>query len=71
MASPFFAQIIGKGGQTKVRLENDTKTKINIPRKGKEGDITVTGMSRAGVAQAANRQDRTEHDLRHFFIKDY
>lgn len=57
VASPFFAQIIGKGGQTKVRLENDTKTKINIPRKGKEGDITVTGMSRAGVAQAANRID--------------
>ena len=57
MASAFFAQIIGKGGQTKVRLENDTKTKINIPRKGKDGDIIVTGPSRTGVAVAANRID--------------
>ena len=57
VASAFFAQIIGKGGQTKVRLENDTKTKINIPRKGKDGDIIVTGPSRTGVAVAANRID--------------
>ena len=55
VASAFFAQIIGKGGQTKVRLESDTKTKINIPRKGKDGDIIVTGQSRNGVVLAANR----------------
>ena len=60
VASAFFAQIIGKGGQTKVRLENDTQTKINIPRKGKEGDIIVTGLSRSGVSMAANRYDQTQ-----------
>ena len=40
-----------------MRLETDTKTRINIPRKGKDGDIVVTGPSRNGVALAANRID--------------
>ena len=57
VASAFFPQIIGKGGQTKTRLEIDTKTKIFIPRKGQEGDITVTGVGKQGVTAAANRID--------------
>ena len=57
VASAFFPQIIGKGGQTKTRLETDTKTKINIPRKGQEGDIFVTGVNRNGVITACNRID--------------
>ena len=57
VASAFFPQIIGKGGQTKTRLEIDTKTKIFIPRKGQDGDITVTGVGRLGVIAAANRID--------------
>ena len=40
-----------------MRLETDTKTRINIPRKGKDGDIIVSGPSRSGVALAANRID--------------
>lgn len=55
VASAFFPQIIGKGGQTKTRLETDTRTKINIPRKGLEGDIVITGGDRNGVASAASR----------------
>ena len=57
LPAAFFPQIIGKGGQTKARLETDTKTKIVIPRKGQEGDITVTGISRMGVITACNRID--------------
>ena len=59
ISSAFFPQIIGKGGQTKTRLEIDTKTKIVIPRKGQEGDIIVTGVSRNGVLSACNRIDVT------------
>ena len=59
IASAFFPQIIGKGGQTKSRLETDTKTKIVIPRKGKEGNIIVTGVTRNGVLAACNRIDVT------------
>ena len=57
VASAFFPQVIGKGGQTKNRLESDTKTKIIIPRKGMEGDITISGGDRRSVMTAANRID--------------
>lgn len=57
IASSFFPQIIGKGGQTKARLEMDTRTKILIPRKGQDGDIVITGSDRRGVISAANRMD--------------
>jgi len=57
IASSFFPQIIGKGGQTKTRLEMDTRTKILIPRKGQEGDIVITGSDRRGVINASNRID--------------
>jgi len=57
VASSFFPIIIGAGGQTKTRLETDTKTKISIPRKGQEGDISVTGVSKNGVITACNRID--------------
>ena len=57
IASAFFPMIIGKQGQTKTRLETDTKTKVIIPRKGEEGDITVSGVSRTGVMTACNRID--------------
>lgn len=57
VAATFFPQIIGKGGQTKNRLESDTRTKILIPKKGMEGDIVITGGDKRGVASAANRID--------------
>jgi len=57
VAAAFFPQIIGKGGQTKNRLESDTRTKVIIPKKGMEGDIIITGNDRRGVITAANRID--------------
>jgi len=57
VASAFFPQIIGKGGQIKTRLETDTNTKILIPKKGLEGDIVITGGERRGAMAAANRID--------------
>jgi len=57
VASAFFSLIIGKGGQTRNRLESDTKTKIVVPRQGQEGDIVVSGSDRRGVMAAANRID--------------
>lgn len=37
--SGFFKYIIGKKGETKKRIENETKTQISIPRQGQKGDI--------------------------------
>ena len=72
VASAFFPQIIGKGGQTKTRLEIDTKTKIWIPRKGQDGDISVTGVNKRGVITACERiqvivaSARAKHPFTHF-----
>lgn len=34
-----FRYIIGKKGETRKRLESDTKTSISIPKQGVEGQI--------------------------------
>ena len=39
--SAFFKFIIGKKGETKRRLENETGTQIKIPKQGAEGDIGI------------------------------
>jgi len=72
ISSNFFPQIIGKGAQTKMRLEKETGTKINIPRKGMQGDITVSGTQKASVIRCCNRIDmmvisaRQKHEFTHF-----
>ena len=35
----YFGFIIGKKGETKKRLENETRTQIKIPKTGQEGDV--------------------------------
>ena len=37
--SVFFKHIIGREGRTKANIERDTKCRIRIPPRGKEGDI--------------------------------
>jgi len=35
----FFKYIIGKKGETRKRLESETRTQIRVPRQYEEGDI--------------------------------
>ncbi|XP_071420505.1 activating signal cointegrator 1 complex subunit 1 isoform X3 [Pithys albifrons albifrons] len=49
--------IIGKKGETKKRLETETRTSISIPKPGVEGEIVITGQHRSGVASARTRID--------------
>eukprot|EP00039_Didymoeca_costata_P016111 m.282861 g.282861 ORF g.282861 m.282861 type:complete len:349 (+) comp16338_c2_seq25:3397-4443(+) len=51
----FYGKIIGKGGQTKQRLEQETGAKINIPRKGQSGNITIKGQDPRAVASCKTR----------------
>jgi len=37
--SDYWKHIIGKKGETKKRLENETRTQIKIPGRGREGEI--------------------------------
>ncbi|NXI56783.1 ASCC1 protein, partial [Chloroceryle aenea] len=55
--SPFYKYIIGKKGETKKRLETETRTSISIPKPGVEGEIVITGQHRSGVISARTRID--------------
>ncbi|XP_076809627.1 activating signal cointegrator 1 complex subunit 1-like [Clavelina lepadiformis] len=53
--SSFFKYIIGNRGDMKKRLEHETKTKIQIPGKGQEGDVIITGNESCSVTSAKTR----------------
>ncbi|XP_019903172.2 activating signal cointegrator 1 complex subunit 1 isoform X2 [Esox lucius] len=53
--SVLYKYIIGKKGETRRRLESDTKTSINIPKPGVEGQIVITGSQKAAVSSAVTR----------------
>nr|XP_002129758.1 activating signal cointegrator 1 complex subunit 1-like [Ciona intestinalis] len=54
-ASALFKYIIGTKGATKRTLEFETRTRIEIPRRGTEGNIVISGKDKSGVASARNR----------------
>ncbi|KAM6186096.1 activating signal cointegrator 1 complex subunit 1 isoform 2-T2 [Rhynchocyon petersi] len=62
--SLLYKHIVGKRGDTKKKLETETKTTINIPRPGQEGDIVITGQHRSGVVSARTRIDVLLHTFR-------
>ncbi|KAM6896843.1 activating signal cointegrator 1 complex subunit 1 [Xenentodon cancila] len=53
--SALYKYIIGKKGETRRRLESDTKTSISIPKQGIEGQIVITGSQKAAVSSALTR----------------
>lgn len=53
--SVLYKYIIGKKGETRKRLEFDTKTSINIPKQGVEGQVVITGSTKAAVSSAVTR----------------
>ncbi|XP_039562661.1 activating signal cointegrator 1 complex subunit 1 isoform X2 [Passer montanus] len=55
--SPLYKYIIGKKGETKKRLETETRTSISIPKPGVEGEIVIMGQQRSGVTSARTRID--------------
>uniref|UniRef100_A0A3Q2GBU2 Activating signal cointegrator 1 complex subunit 1 n=1 Tax=Cyprinodon variegatus TaxID=28743 RepID=A0A3Q2GBU2_CYPVA len=53
--SVLYKYIIGKKGETRRRLESDTKTSISIPKQGIEGQIVITGAQKSAVSSAVTR----------------
>ncbi|XP_052272061.1 activating signal cointegrator 1 complex subunit 1-like isoform X6 [Dreissena polymorpha] len=53
--SALFKFVIGRQGESKKRLETETRTKIKIPKQGQEGDIVIQGHERMGVISAKTR----------------
>ncbi|XP_041511632.1 activating signal cointegrator 1 complex subunit 1 isoform X4 [Microtus oregoni] len=55
--SLLYKHIVGKRGDTKKKIEMETKTSINIPKPGQQGKIVITGQHRNGVISARTRID--------------
>ncbi|XP_007558346.1 activating signal cointegrator 1 complex subunit 1 isoform X1 [Poecilia formosa] len=53
--SVLYKYIIGKKGETRRRLEFDTKASISIPKQGIEGQIVITAAQKAAVSSAVTR----------------
>ncbi|XP_007895852.1 activating signal cointegrator 1 complex subunit 1 isoform X1 [Callorhinchus milii] len=53
--SALYKYVIGKKGETKRRLETETRTSITIPKPGVEGEIVITGQQQSGVISARTR----------------
>ncbi|XP_078613187.1 activating signal cointegrator 1 complex subunit 1-like [Branchiostoma floridae x Branchiostoma japonicum] len=55
LPSDLYKFIIGKKGETKKRLERETKTQVQIPKVGAGGEVVITGTDRQGVMSAMRR----------------
>ncbi|GAB1605456.1 activating signal cointegrator 1 complex subunit 1-like isoform X2 [Argonauta hians] len=55
IASEYFKYIIGKKGETKKKIENETRTQVRIPSRGQEGEIVIIGRDKKGVVSAHTR----------------
>ncbi|XP_033760277.1 activating signal cointegrator 1 complex subunit 1-like [Pecten maximus] len=55
--SALFKHIIGRKGETRRRIENETKTQLRIPKAGQEGPIVIAGAERKGIISAKTRID--------------
>lgn len=54
----FYGFIIGQKGETKKKIEQETKTQLHIPRThSRIEEITITGRSRQGISSAKTRLD--------------
>lgn len=47
--------LIGVKGTTRKRIETETKTVLRVPQPGADGDVEVSGGTRAAVASARRR----------------
>lgn len=63
--SHFYASryVIGKKGETKKRLETETRTCISIPKPGVEGEIGELNRHKRGVLSSALVQTRFEQGV--------
>ncbi|PBC27387.1 activating signal cointegrator 1 complex subunit 1 isoform X1 [Apis cerana] len=55
VSKSFFPFIIGSKHAVRKKLENETRTSIQIPRLGEDGDIVIIGTDRKGIMTARRR----------------
>lgn len=72
--APLFSAVIGAKHQTVRRIENETRTKVQVPKQNEShsGQITITGEEKWGVGAAYRHIERIassarwKHDFTHF-----
>ncbi|XP_031829837.1 activating signal cointegrator 1 complex subunit 1 [Nomia melanderi] len=57
VAKSFFPFIIGSKHSVRKRLEIETRTTIQIPKMGQDGDVVIIGCDRKGIVTARRRID--------------
>lgn len=68
----FYGPIVGFKGQTRKRLEDETRANIFVPKKIGENEIVISGPTRSSVASARRRVSlivmsyRRKHEVTHF-----
>ena len=55
IASAYYGYIIGKNGEQKKRLENDTKASILIPQRNVDGAVILTSDKKSNIISCKNR----------------
>ncbi|XP_019620390.1 PREDICTED: activating signal cointegrator 1 complex subunit 1-like [Branchiostoma belcheri] len=55
LPSDLFKFIIGRKGETKKRLETETRSQVQIPKVGAGGEVVITGSDKQGVLSAMRR----------------
>ncbi|CAL1684825.1 unnamed protein product [Lasius platythorax] len=53
----YYSYIIGTKGMMRKKLENETKATIDIPKKGKDGNIVITAADHKAIISARHRID--------------
>ncbi|XP_059615772.1 activating signal cointegrator 1 complex subunit 1-like [Phlebotomus argentipes] len=70
--SAFHGNIIGQKGATRKRLENETRSLIQVPQRGSQGPIVVTAQRETDVVAARKKIEdivasaRQRNDITHF-----
>lgn len=59
IASAFYGVLIGKNAENKQKIESDTNTQINFPRRDETGTVKIRGQTKANVQSARTRIEIT------------
>lgn len=57
VASAFYGALIGKGSETKTKIEQETKTQIFFPRRDEIGMVKIRGATKTNVQSARTRME--------------
>ena len=61
----YFGFLIGRNGEKKLKLENETKTKIKIPKRGGGDWLIIEAANKSSIAKCRDRIELLIYNARH------